>query len=107
MLTFIPSVVPDFNRHLIESKEDLFEELKAIANWDKLCFQLGVGDEKMDSIKNTYHSDVAKKECLDTFYKLDGACWEKVVAVVSSYPFEDKRLAKEIADRHGVEYSVD
>ena len=102
-------MVPDLNCHRIESKLDLFKELKSIANWEILCFQLGVSDEKIDSIKNTYHSDVAnkKKECLDAFYKQGGVCWEKVVAVVSGYPFEDKRLAKEIADRHEVEYSVD
>ena len=70
-----------------------------------LCFLLGVSDEKLDIIKNTYHNDVSnkKKECLDAFYSLDSACWEKVVAVVAGYPFENERLAKQIADRHGIQ----
>ena len=108
MLTSIPTVDPDFNCHRIESSLDLFKELESIANWDMLCFKLGVSDGKIDSIKNTYHGDIAnkKKECLDAFFKLGGVCWEQIVTVVSSYPFENKRLAKEIADRHGVEYSV-
>ena len=109
LLTFVPTVVLDPNCHRIESNFDLFQELKPIAEWEMLCFQLGVSDDKMDSIKHTYHGDIVnkKKECLDAFYKQGGACWEKVVAVVSDNPFEDKRLAKKIADRHGVQYSVD
>ena len=101
-------MVPDFNCHLIERKLDLFDDLKPIANWEMLCFQLGVSDEKIDNIKYTYHGDIVNKkmECLDAFYKLGSACWEKVVTVVSSFPFENRRLAKEIAFMHGIEYSV-
>ena len=109
MFTSVPTVVPDFNCHRVESSLDLFDELESIANWEMLCFKLGVSDGKMDSIKNTYHSDITnkKKECLDAFYKLGDVCWEQVVEVVSGYPFENKRLAGKIADRRGIEYSVD
>ena len=108
MFTSILAVALDLNCHRIESSLDLFVELEPIADWEMLCYKLRVSEGKMDSIKLTYHSDIAhkKKECLDAFYKQGGGCWEDVVAVVSGYPFENKRLAKEIADRHGVEYSV-
>lgn len=109
MLTSFPTAVQDFNCHRIESSLDLFEELEDIADWEMLCYKLRVSVGKIGSIKHTYHPDIAhkKKECLDAFYKQGGGCWEDVVIVVSGYPFENKRLAKEIADRHGVEYSVE
>ena len=106
---FYSTVAQDFSCHRIESSLDLFEEVTPIGNWEMLCFLLGVSEGKMESIKHIYHGDIAnkKKECLDAFCKRSGACWEKVVKVVSSSPFDNKRLAKQIADRHGVEYSVD
>ena len=101
----------DVNCHRIENSRDLFKELHSITDWEMLCYNLGVSERKIDSIKHTYmyHSYIAhsKKECLNAFCKQSGGCWEKVVTVVSDPPFENKRLAKKIADRHGVEYSVD
>ena len=35
----------------------------------------------------------------------DKACWEDVVKVVAAYPFHNKRLARKIADTHGVKYN--
>ena len=100
-------MAPDCNCHRIESKEELFQELKTIENWFFLCFQLGVSNEKIERILSTDHGDIAKKKCLDAFYELDGACWEKVVTVVGGYLFDDKTLAKNIAARHGIDYYVD
>ena len=35
------------------------------------------------------------------------ACWEQIAAVVASHHFHDVRLAKQIADKYGLDFSVD
>ena len=46
-----------------------------------------------------------KSRCLEAYLDTGRACWEHVVKVVAKYPIEHKRLAKEIADTHGIVYS--
>ena len=48
-----------------------------------------------------------KKECLDIFADSDNACWEKVIKVVAHYPFENVRLATQIAKKHNIDFSND
>ena len=36
---------------------------------------------------------------------MGNACWEQIVKVVAEYPFYNLRLAKEIAAKHGIDYS--
>ena len=44
-----------------------------------------------------------KRRCLQAFYKQGDVCWESVVKVVMDNPFYDRKLAKTIAEKYGVD----
>ena len=46
-----------------------------------------------------------KNECLEAYLDADSACWEQVVKVVAEFPFLNKRLARQIANKQNVDYS--
>ena len=77
-----------------------------IGDWETLCENLDVPKAVINELRSSSMQDGKKKSrCLEAYIDTDEACWEKVVEVVADNPFHNKRLAREIADKHGVHYS--
>ena len=68
---------------------------------------LGVHKAVLIALRNNieHWQDNKKSRCLEAYLNMGNACWEQVVKVVANYPFYNLRLAKEIADTHGIDYS--
>ena len=67
-----------------------------------------MSDEKLDELlySNKQYA-VKKRECLSAYFDLDRqkACWERVVEVVGTEPFENVRLADSLSRRYlGCDY---
>ena len=80
-----------------------------IGDWEILCENLGVHEVVLSGLDSMINTDntIKKHRCLKAYINTGKACWEKVVKVVDDYPFYNARLAKEIANMHGVSYSKD
>ena len=97
------SVVTDNKCHRIARKQDLYKELAEIGNWEVLCSSLEVPEEIIDRLVRTQSENTAKKQnCLAAYFDQGNACWEKVIEVVSDYPFYNIRLAADIDEKYGV-----
>ena len=80
--------------------------MAVIGDWQALCEYLGVPKPVLQQLRydNKQHSE-KKSECLEAYLNTGEACWETVVRVVAHYPFYNKKVAKEIADKYEVDYS--
>ena len=55
----------------------------------------------MNRLKNERFTEFQKKDgCLQSYVDSDEASWEEVVIAVARHPFNNKRLAKNIAEKH-------
>ena len=92
--------------HSINNIQQLEMEVKEIGDWEALCRQLQISKTILDNLHSANMNSEAKKTaCLVAYLSTDKACWEDVVKVVAAYPFHNKRLARKIADTHGVKYN--
>ena len=81
-------------------------EVKEIGDWEALCRQMLLSKTILDSLQSASMNSEAKKTACSVAYLSTGkACWENVVKVVAAYPFHNNRLARKLADTHGVEYN--
>ena len=79
-----------------------------IGDWESLCENLGVPKAVLNELRFSDKQTGRKKSgCLEAYLDTDNACWEQVVKVVADFPFHNKRLARQIADRQNVDYSSD
>ena len=77
-----------------------------IGDWETLCEYLGVPNAVINKLRSSTMENARKKSrCLEAYLNTGEACWEEVVKVVADYPFHNKRLARQIATDHGVDYS--
>ena len=82
---------------------DLIQAVKDIGDWRSLCMNLGVSEGEMDNI---IHNDGTKKiDCLQAYWNGGDAKWSDVVRAVAMSPINNKRVAKEIAKDHGLDYN--
>ena len=83
--------------------------MSEIRDWDILCEYLGVQEAVLSDLHSMINTDntIKKHRCLKAYINTGKACWETVVKVVDDHPFYNARLAKEIANMHGVIYSKD
>ena len=89
--------------HSISKTQELEMAVAEIGNWESLCEKLEVPKAVMNRLRSSNKQDERKKsECLQAYIDSREACWEKVVKVVANYPFNNKRLAKDIASKYGV-----
>lgn len=104
-LYFIPLVAVDC--HGIQDKQKLAKAVEDIGDWETLCENLGVPKRVLSGLNNMIDTYYEKKKqlCLKAYLDTDRACWEQVVKVVADYPFYKIRLSKEIARKHGIDYS--
>ena len=93
--------------HSINNMQELEMQVKEIGDWEALCRQLQLSKTILDSLQSaSMNSEAKKTACLVAYLSTGKACWEDVVKVVAAYPFHNNRLARKIADTHGVEYNV-
>ena len=94
----------------ISSKIELNHALADIGDWYALCQHLGVSEAKLEELKfSEKHDNTRKRECLNAYHNLGSqvVCWERVVKVVATEPFQNVRLAERLAKRHlGCDYNV-
>ena len=90
----------------ISKKQELDKAVAEIGDWEALCEHLGTPQTKLNELRfSAMDVRTKKSRCLKAYLDTGKACWEHVVKVVAEYPIENKRLAKEIADTHGIDYS--
>ena len=83
-----------------KDKLHLFSDLSEIGKWESLCTLLGVKDSIMNDLRESTQSVTLKKQdCLTSYYQSGDADWQKVVVVVANYPFENTKLACDIAKK--------
>ena len=98
--------IADVSCHSISKKQELERAVADIGDWETLCEYLDVPKHVINRLHFSNKQDQRKKsECLEVYFNSGKDCWEQVVKVVADFPFENKRLAKKIADRHGIDYS--
>ena len=91
----------------ISKKQELDKAVAEIGDWEALCEHLGTPQTKLSDLRfSSMDIRTKKSRCLEAYLDTGKACWEHVVKVVAEYPIENKRLAKKIADTHGIDYSV-
>ena len=89
--------------HSISKTQELETAVADIGNWESLCEKLEVPKPVMNTLRFSGKQDERKKsDCLQAYIDTGEACWEKVVKVVANHPFNNKRLAKDIASKYGV-----
>ena len=89
--------------HPIASKQDLFTVLADIGNWEALCTHLKVPEAVINGLENeNLENNARKQRCLSAYFDQGKACWEKVIEVITGYPFYKKKLASQITEKYGV-----
>ena len=92
--------------HKISKKRELEKAVAEIGDWEVLCENLGVPSPVLQGLRyDNIQNSMKKTRCLEAYLNTGTACWETVVEVVADVPFYNKRVAKEIADKYGVDYS--
>ena len=100
---FIPAAVGCTS---ISKKQELDKAVAEVGDWEAICEHIGTPQTKLMELRFSEMDVRTKKSrCLEAYLDTGRACWEHVVKVVAEYPIENKRLAKEIADTHGIVYS--
>ena len=90
----------------ISNKRELEKAVAEIGDWESLCENLGAPKAVISGLRSSSMQDGRKKSrCLEAYIDTDEACWEQVVEVVADNPFYNRKLARKIADKHGVHYS--
>ena len=85
----------------IEKFNNLRRSIEKIGNWQSLCRNLGMNEADMDRIMNERYTELLKKdECLKSYFNSNKAYWEEVAIAVARPPFNNKRLAETIAEKH-------
>ena len=108
-LYFIPGCHSHSHSHSITKLQELEKAVAEIGDWEILCEYLGVHEGVLGDLRSMINTDntIKKHRCLKAYINTGKACWEQVVKVVADHPFHNARLAKKIANMHGVGYSKD
>ena len=90
----------------VQKLNDLIQAVKEIGNWEGLCTNLGISEGKIDAlIHSTATVDTKKADCLRTYFNGGEAKWSKIVEAVAMHPINNIRVAKQIAEAHGLNYN--
>ena len=90
----------------IQKLNDLIQAVKEIGNWKGLCTNLDVSQGKIDAlIHSTATVDAKKAACLQAYFNGGKVKWSEVVKAVAMYPINNIRVAKQIAEAHGLNYN--
>ena len=102
MLCFSVFIIDDE----IKKLNDLIQAVQEVGDWIGLCRNLGVSEGKLDTlIQNPNQpANQQKAECLRAYFNMGKAKWSKVVEAVKKYPISNSRLARKIAEDHGLPF---
>lgn len=90
----------------IQKLNDLIQAVQEIGDWQGLCTNLGVNEGKIDSlIHSTATVDTKKAGCLRAYFNGGEAKWSNVIKAVAMHPINNIRVAKQIAEDHGLSYN--
>jgi plasmid maintenance system antidote protein VapI len=90
----------------IQKPNDLIQAVKEIGDWQGLCTNLGVDEGVIDTLINSPVTvDTKKADCLRAYFKTGEAKWSNVVKAVAMHPISNKRVTKQIAKAHGLNYT--
>ena len=79
--------------------------MKDIGDWRGLCTNLGVDDGIMDRLIHSAAHDLAKKQdCLTAYWNSGEATWTEVIQAVAMAPINNKRIAKDVANKYHVDF---
>ena len=79
--------------------------MKDIGDWRGLCTNLKVDEGTMDRLIHSSDRAEAKlNDCLKAYLKGGEATWTEVVRAVAMPPINNKRVAKKIAKKYGVDF---
>ena len=85
--------------------------MSEIGEWEILCEYLQIPEDDLIDLRSMINTEnrLKKHRCLKAYINTGKACWETVVEVVANHPFDNARVATEIArvHMHGVGYSKD
>lgn len=91
---------------MVHSPDDIIEEVREdISNWHLFGDDLGVSSTDLDRIKAEQPTELQKlMKTVRIWYDNhhNDACWEDVVKAIAK--MGNKRLAKKVADKHGVQW---
>ena len=91
--------------HLIEDVSAVQDELRSVADWKTLGKELQVPHQVLENIDS--NNPRAERKIIETihawFYIKEKPCWEMLVRALKEMLL--KKLANEIAGRHGVNYN--
>ena len=106
VICFVPLAAGSCHRIDISKKQELEKAVAEIGDWETLCENLGVPKSVISTLRFSDKQTGRKKsECLEAYLDTDKACWEQVVKVIAEFPFLNKRLARQIANKQSVDYS--
>ena len=106
VICFVPLAAGGCHHIDISKKRELEKAVAEIGDWETLCENLGVPKAVISGLRFSDKQIGRKKnECLEAYLDTDNACWEQVVKVVAEFPFHNKRLARQIANKQNVDYS--
>ena len=91
----------------IRKVNDLIQAVKDVGDWKGLCRNLDVDEGTMDVLIKNPNSppNELKAECLTVYFNSGKATWSKVVEAVANFPIKNKRLARKIANDHGIQFN--
>ena len=88
-----------------ENLNDLIQAVKEIDNWKGLCTNLGVSQGKIDALIHSRDTvDAKKAACLRAYFNGGKVKWSEIVEAVAMHPINNIRVAKQIAEAHGLNY---
>ncbi len=91
--------------HLINSFKELNKAVSDIGDWYGLCSNLDVERGLLSELQHSNEHFSSKKiQCLEAYYDQGEATWEGLISAVSDHPIRNKRVAKELADKHGIDF---
>lgn len=91
--------------HPIYSFKELNKAVSEIGNWYGLCSNLDVERGLLSELQHSNeHISIKKTQCLEAYYDQGEATWERLITAINDYPIRNRRVAKELADKHGIDF---
>ena len=91
----------------IDHINHLIQAVQSVGDWRGLCGNLNVDEGTMNILKHsTDRPETKMAECLQAYFDNGEATWSQVVRAVAMHPIKNKRLAKEIANDHSIDFDT-
>lgn len=97
----------DISAHPIADVTHLYTATEDIpGRWESLCGNLRVDPGIIsDLVSLKLDASMKMRRCLLAFYNRGDVYWEEVIVAIAKPPIYNKRLAKFIAKKYGIDFS--